>query len=105
MVMIVVALVRKTGGILGFGEEQVQSPEALVADRGSLEVPEEILKFEAQAKPGLGAHGQGVRLSDQSEKDIEDQLKVCFFSKFCRIKIERVQENSPGSFGESKSLD
>ena len=89
MVMLVVALIRKTGGILGFGEDEVQSPEALVADRGSVEVPEEIIKFEAQAKPGLGAHGQGVRLSDQSEKDIEDQLKVCSRSA---IRVETVFE-------------
>ncbi len=75
--MLVVALVRKTGSIFGYGEEGVvQSPGALVADRDSDVVPEEVLQFEAKAKPGLGAHGQAVRLSDQSDKDIEDQLKV-----------------------------
>jgi hypothetical protein len=50
--------------------------ENQVVDRSLLKVPDEILQFEAQAKPGLGAHGQAVRFADQSEKDIEDQLKV-----------------------------
>jgi hypothetical protein len=45
-------------------------------NKSLLKVPNEILQFEAQAKPGLGAHGQAVRFPDQSEKDIEDQLEV-----------------------------
>ena len=72
MAIIVVTLVKKTSNIFGSSE----SSEALVDDRGMLKVPDEVLQFEAQAKPGLGAHGQAVRLTDQSEKDIEDQLKV-----------------------------
>ena len=78
MIMLVMALFRKTTDIFGFavvGDTQVVA-EARVAGRVPAEVPAEVLKFEAQVKPGLGAHGQGVRLSDQSDKDIEDQLKV-----------------------------
>ena len=77
--MLVVALVRKTGSIFGYGEEEAGANQgALVADRDPDVVPEEVLQFEAKAKPGLGAHGQAVRLSDQSEKDIEDQLKASY---------------------------
>ena len=76
MVMLALALFRKTTDIFGTAAGGDPQAAARVADRVPLEVPEEVLKFEAQAKPGLGAHGQGVRLSDQSDKDIEDQLKV-----------------------------
>lgn len=75
--MLVVALVRKTGSIFGYGEDEAGAiPGALVADRDPSVVPEEVLQFEAKAKPGLGAHGQAVHLSDQSENDIQDQLKA-----------------------------
>lgn len=78
---IVLTLVKKTSNIFGSGE----SSEALVDERGLLKVPDEVLQFEAQAKPGLGAHGQAVRLSDQSEKDIEDQLKVITISSLMSL--------------------
>jgi len=43
---------------------------------GENNVPKEVLDFEGLSKPGLGAHGAAVRFPEQSEADIQNQLKV-----------------------------
>lgn len=39
-------------------------------------VPREVIDFERLSKPGLGAHGAAVRFPEQSEADVQEQLKV-----------------------------
>ena len=77
MVFVVFVLIKKTKSVFGYNDDTEETPESLVADRSlSSRVHDDVLHFEAQFKPGLGAHGQAVRFPEQSEKDIEDQLKV-----------------------------
>ncbi len=75
---VIFTLIRKSNDLIytilsSGGESGVQS-------RGSLferiAAPQEIIQFESLAKPGLGAQGNPVRFKEQSDSDIQDQLKV-----------------------------
>ena len=58
-------------------ENQVTKEEELK----SQDVPQEVLDFEAQVRPGLGAYGKGVTLEEQTEDDIKELMKQHSFNK------------------------
>lgn len=86
MIALVLALARKTNSIFNVDDPAAGALVALPE-----EVSPELLAFEALAKPGLGAHGAAVRFQEQTEKDIEDQLKLYAFNKYVsdRISVKR----------------
>jgi len=79
--------------------------ETRVANHIPSEVPEEVLKFEAQAKPGLGEHGRAVRLSDQSDQDIKDQLASYAFNKAASDQISVRREIPDVRHADCRKID
>jgi hypothetical protein len=78
MVFLVMALVKKGSGFFAdtvplHGEPSLREGYEV---RETDAVPKEVLDFEAMSKPGLGAHGAAVRFPEQSETDVQEQLKV-----------------------------
>lgn len=78
---LVYTLIRKSNdlihSILSSGDELGVNSRASILER--IVAPKEILQFESLAKPGLGAQGSAVRFKEQSDRDIQEQLKVIFF--------------------------
>ncbi len=84
MLFLVMALVKKGSTFFGDtvplpGEPSLRAESGARVQIGDQEgdvAPREVLDFEGLSKPGLGAHGAAVRFPEQSETDIQEQLKV-----------------------------
>lgn len=73
MIITVMYLFQKTSGsTAGFRGLQI----------GELQIPDEVLKFEALVRPELGVNGKGVVIPDQSEDDIKENMKHHSFNKY-----------------------
>lgn len=69
-------------GVEGAYEIDIKSDDGI--DAG---VTQQILAFEAMAVPGLGDGGEAVELPEQSQEDIDEQLKLYSFNKYVSDKI------------------